>query len=70
MLAKVRRIVAFFRRSAVAANAFKVQADHLGIPNKKFKIDVTRWNSAYEMIERYGGSSCCSWSFTFKGCEE
>lgn len=35
MLAKVRRIVAFFRRSAVAANAFKVQADLLGIPNKK-----------------------------------
>lgn len=54
MLAKVRRIVAFFHRSAVAANAFKVQADLLGIPNKKLKIDVvTRWNSAYEMIERY-----------------
>lgn len=54
MLAKVRRIVVFFRRSAVAANAFKVQADLLGIPNKKFKMDVvTRWNSAYEMIEKY-----------------
>lgn len=54
MLAKVRRIVAFFHRSAVAANAFKVQADLLGIPNKKLKIDVvTRWNSAYEMIDRY-----------------
>lgn len=54
MLAKVRRIVAFFHRSAVAANAFKVQADLLGIPNKKLKTDVvTRWNSAYEMIERY-----------------
>lgn len=46
--------MAFFHRSAVAANAFKVQADLLGIPNKKLKIDVvTRWNSAYEMIERY-----------------
>lgn len=54
MLAKVRRIVAIFHRSAVAANAFKVQADLLGIPNKKLKTDVvTRWNSAYEMIERY-----------------
>lgn len=54
VLAKVRRIVAFFHRSAVAANALKVQADLLGIPNKKIKIDVvTRWNSAYEMIERY-----------------
>lgn len=54
MLAKVRRIVAFLHRSAVAANSFKVQADLLGIPNKKLKIDVvTRWNRAYEMIERY-----------------
>lgn len=54
MLTKVRRIVAFFHRSAVAANAFKVRADLVGIPNKKLKIDVvTRWNSAYEMIERY-----------------
>lgn len=40
--------------AAVAANAFKVQADLWGIPNKKFKIDVvTRWNSAYGMIEKY-----------------
>lgn len=46
--------MAFFHRSAVAANAFKVRADLVGIPNKKLKIDVvTRWNSAYEMIERY-----------------
>lgn len=37
MLAKVRRIVAFFHRSAVAANAFKVQADLVGIANKKLK---------------------------------
>jgi hypothetical protein len=57
MLAKVCRIVAFFHRSAIAANVFKIQADLLGIPNKKLKMDVvTRWNSAYEvavMLELY-----------------
>jgi hypothetical protein len=53
MIAKERRIVAFFHRSAIAANVFKIQADLLGIPILKImmKMDVTRWNSAYKMAK-------------------
>lgn len=54
LLAKVRRIVAFFHRSAIGATALKTQTDLLGLPNHKLIIDVTtRWNSAYDMLTRY-----------------
>lgn len=54
LLAKVRRIVAFFHRSAIGATSLKTQTDLLGLPNHKLIIDVTtRWNSAYDMLTRY-----------------
>lgn len=54
LLARIRKIVGFFHRSAVAAAMLKTQATLLEIPSKKLVIDVcTRWNSAYDMLERY-----------------
>ncbi|XP_053376453.1 E3 SUMO-protein ligase ZBED1-like [Mercenaria mercenaria] len=54
ILARVRHIVAFFHRSTTAAALLKVKASNLDLPNHKLIIDVaTRWNSAYDMLERY-----------------
>lgn len=54
ILARVRRIVGFFHRSTTAAALLQLKATSLGIPNHKLIIDVpTRWNSAYDMLERY-----------------
>lgn len=54
LLAKVKKIVAFFHRSAIGATALKTQTDLLGLPNHKLIIDVaTRWNSAYDMLTKY-----------------
>lgn len=54
ILAKIRRIVGFFHRSSVAASLLKTNASNLDIPAKKLIIDVsTRWNSAFDMLERY-----------------
>ena len=54
VLARVRKIVAFFHRSTVAAAMLKTQASLLELPFHKLVIDVcTRWNSAYDMLDRY-----------------
>lgn len=54
LLARIRRIVGFFHRSSVANALLQLQAQNLDLPNHKLVIDVsTRWNSAYDMLERY-----------------
>ena len=54
VLAKIRRIVGFFHRNATANRVLANKADLLGLPAHKLIIDVvTRWNSAYDMVERF-----------------
>ncbi|XP_051814750.1 E3 SUMO-protein ligase ZBED1-like [Acanthochromis polyacanthus] len=54
ILGKVRRIVAFFHRSTTAAAVLDTKQKQLLLPNHKLVMDVvTRWNSSYEMLERY-----------------
>ncbi|XP_062576514.1 E3 SUMO-protein ligase ZBED1-like [Saccostrea cucullata] len=53
-LAKIRKIVAFFLRSNIAAALLKNTAESLSLPQHKLIMDVrTRWNSAYDMISRF-----------------
>ena len=48
------RIVAFFHRSTTAAALLVKKQKLLQLPEHKLIMDVaTRWNSAYDMIERY-----------------
>ncbi|XP_061162789.1 E3 SUMO-protein ligase ZBED1-like [Saccostrea echinata] len=54
ILAKIRKIVAFFHRSNIAAALLKNTAESLSLPQHKLIMDVrTRWNSAYDMISRF-----------------
>lgn len=54
MLARIRKIVGFFHRSSTANALLQLHAQNLDLPCHKLIIDVaTRWNSAYEMLERY-----------------
>ncbi|XP_060077513.1 E3 SUMO-protein ligase ZBED1-like [Ylistrum balloti] len=53
-LVKIRKTVAYFHRSSTALEVLKEKCTLLKLPNLKLKMDVvTRWNSTYEMVDRY-----------------
>ncbi|XP_046332731.2 E3 SUMO-protein ligase ZBED1-like [Haliotis rufescens] len=59
VLAKIRRIVAFFHRSPKASAMLKDKALLLSLPGHDLIIDVvTRWNSAYDMMTRFLEMQC------------
>ncbi|KAI4799939.1 hypothetical protein KUCAC02_016477 [Chaenocephalus aceratus] len=54
LLGRVRRIATFFHRSTTANHYLKEKQKCLGLKNHKVITDVaTRWNSAYDMVERF-----------------
>ncbi|XP_055068182.2 E3 SUMO-protein ligase ZBED1-like [Misgurnus anguillicaudatus] len=54
LLSRVRRISSFFHRSTTASHSLKVKQQCLGLSNHKLITDVaTRWNSAFDMIDRF-----------------
>ncbi|KAK7934311.1 hypothetical protein WMY93_005207 [Mugilogobius chulae] len=54
LLGKVRKIVTFFHRSTTAAHILQSKQEMLNVPKHKLIQDVpTRWNSSYDMLERY-----------------
>ena len=54
ILARMRKIVAYFHKSNIAADCLKMKSEGLGLPQHKLIIDVcTRWNSGYDMVARF-----------------
>ncbi|XP_021375193.1 zinc finger BED domain-containing protein 1-like [Mizuhopecten yessoensis] len=54
LLGKSRKIVFFFHRSTTASAILKNNQAKLELPQHKLIMDVqTRWNSSYDMLERY-----------------
>lgn len=54
LLGRVRHIVKFFHKSSTAMAVLKNKQTLLELPNHKLIGDVsTRWNSSYDMLNRY-----------------
>lgn len=54
LLGRIRKVVSFFHRSTTATAVLKSKQQLLSLPIHKLVQDVqTRWNSSYEMIQRY-----------------
>ncbi len=54
LLGRVRKVVAFFHRSATATAVLTEKQKMLEIASHKLIMDVvTRWNSSMDMLERY-----------------
>ncbi|XP_030235893.1 zinc finger BED domain-containing protein 1-like [Gadus morhua] len=54
LLGRVRRITTFFHRSTIANSMLEQKQKLLDLPTHKLKTDVvTRWNSGYEMLQRF-----------------
>ncbi|XP_040188247.1 E3 SUMO-protein ligase ZBED1-like [Rana temporaria] len=54
LLGRIRKVVSYFHRSTTAAHVLKTKQEMLKLPKHKLINDVpTRWNSTYDMLERY-----------------
>ncbi|KAI7802176.1 putative zinc finger BED domain-containing protein 1-like [Triplophysa rosa] len=54
LLGRVRRIISFFRRSTTASHVLREKQKLLQLPEHKLMTDViTRWNSAFDMLQRF-----------------
>ncbi|KAK6182233.1 hypothetical protein SNE40_009961 [Patella caerulea] len=54
VLSKIRKVVTYFHKSTSATELLRSKHTLLGLPGHKLIKDVTtRWNSTYDMVERY-----------------
>ncbi|KAK6169740.1 hypothetical protein SNE40_020731 [Patella caerulea] len=54
VLSKIRKVVTYFHKSTSATELLRSKQTLLGLPGHKLIKDVTtRWNSTYDMVERY-----------------